>query len=103
MFWSPSDVLVLVKKLHRMDAEAVLRMRESSDPSKQRVPFIADKIHELQPNLAELLCQSGRPASVVFRDAKSRLAIGQSNGRSEDMRKVREEMSKWADLRNFTF
>ncbi|QRW20061.1 hypothetical protein RhiXN_09036 [Rhizoctonia solani] len=99
MFWSPSDVLVLVKKIHRLDDDAELRMRESADPSKKRLLIIADKIYELQPNLAEYLCQNGRPGSIALRDARSRLAVGQSNGRSEDMRKVREEMPKWADCK----
>ncbi|CAE6396209.1 unnamed protein product [Rhizoctonia solani] len=99
MFWSPSDALLLVKKIQRMDAEAVLRMRESADAGKQRILVISDKIRELQPNLAESLCQSGRLGTVAFRDAKSRLAIGQSNGRSEDMRKVRDEMAKWTDCK----
>ncbi|KAG9120844.1 hypothetical protein FRC07_003498 [Ceratobasidium sp. 392] len=97
MFWSPTDVIVLAKKLHRLNPDAELRYRESADASKQRLLFLVDKLNELQPGLAESLCQSSRHTQAAFRDAKTRFGIGQSNARSEDMRKVRLEMPKWSE------
>ncbi|KAG9087800.1 hypothetical protein FRC06_002357 [Ceratobasidium sp. 370] len=48
-----------------------------------------------EPGFFERLNRAGTHAAAAARDARNQLNDGQSNGRSEDARKVREAMPKW--------
>ncbi|CAE6445394.1 unnamed protein product [Rhizoctonia solani] len=66
MFWSIDDMLLFSKKWYCI---------------KLRLLALSVKFIELEPKTIETLCQG--------------LGEGESNGRSEDMRKAREELPRW--------
>ncbi|QRV91940.1 hypothetical protein RhiJN_19958 [Ceratobasidium sp. AG-Ba] len=95
--WPGNDLINLGKELQAMSDDALLGFRErsSSNPQKVRMIELVEKLTEWEPTLFERLNRPSHHAAAAAREAKSRLNIGFSNGRSEDARKARELMGKW--------
>ncbi|KAG8754404.1 hypothetical protein FRC11_006684 [Ceratobasidium sp. 423] len=95
MFWSVDDVLLFSKKWHRMSVNDRLTFKESADESKLRILALSLKLIELEPKVIESLCQGGRHSDALWKYTRIKLGIGETNGRSEDMCKAREELPQW--------
>ncbi|KAG9073540.1 hypothetical protein FS749_015027 [Ceratobasidium sp. UAMH 11750] len=98
MFWCPNELLVLGKRLHGMNAQAELNLRNTASDKTKELLALLDELNTLDPELMTRLTQaSSNTASILMRDAKKQLSEGQSNAKSEDMRKVKEHIGKWWD------
>ncbi|QRV72169.1 hypothetical protein RhiJN_00183 [Ceratobasidium sp. AG-Ba] len=96
MWWSGGDVVATGKEMDAMtDDELLAEMRESAVGKKARAIILVDHINTWEPGFFERLNRAGPHTAAAARDAKTQLNDGQSNGRSEDARKVREVMPKW--------
>ncbi|EUC56733.1 hypothetical protein RSOL_191920, partial [Rhizoctonia solani AG-3 Rhs1AP] len=92
MFYNATELVNTGKQYQRMSDDERLTFREDANPKSLRLLELHDKLVELEPSLFEKLCRTGPHAHAASRHASACLANGQSNGRSEDMRKVREAL-----------
>ncbi|KAG9091929.1 hypothetical protein FRC06_000324 [Ceratobasidium sp. 370] len=97
MFWCPNELLALGRRLQGMNGQAVLNLRNTASEKTKELLVLLDELNALDPELMTRLTQAGSNASVLMRDAKKQLSEGQSNAKSEDMRKVKEHIGKWWD------
>ncbi|KAG9083587.1 hypothetical protein FRC06_004468 [Ceratobasidium sp. 370] len=98
MFWCPNELLTLGKKLHSMSAQAELNLQNTASEKTKELLVLLDKLNTLDPELMTRLTQGGlNVALALMRDARKQLSSGQSNAKSEDMRKVKENIGKWQD------
>ncbi|KAG9092167.1 hypothetical protein FRC06_000215 [Ceratobasidium sp. 370] len=97
MWWPGGDVVTTGKEMQSMTDDAIIDLRESANGRKLRVITLVERLSEWEPGFFERLNRAGPHATAAARDAKHRLNTGQSNGRSEDARKVRDAMPKWQE------
>ncbi|KAG9097538.1 hypothetical protein FRC06_007446 [Ceratobasidium sp. 370] len=98
MFWCPNELLMLGKKLHSMSTQAELNLRNTASEKTKELLVLLDKLNTLDPELITHLTQGGlNAAPALMRVARKQLSSGQSNTKSEDMRKVNENIRKWRD------
>ncbi|KAG8793421.1 hypothetical protein FRC12_002796 [Ceratobasidium sp. 428] len=93
--WPNGDVILLGKQMQAMSDDALYTFRQGANEKKLRLITLVETLTELEPTLFERLNRPGPHAASAARDAKSRLNIGVSNGRSEDARKARDMVDKW--------
>ncbi|KAG9095006.1 hypothetical protein FRC06_010237 [Ceratobasidium sp. 370] len=97
MFWCPNELLALGRRLHGMNAQAELNLRNTASDKTKELLVLLDELNTLDPDLMTRLTQAGSNTSILMRDAKKQLSEGQSNAKSEDMRKVKDNIGKWWD------
>ncbi|KAG9091085.1 hypothetical protein FRC06_000711 [Ceratobasidium sp. 370] len=95
MWWPGADVVATGKEMDSLSDDALINFRVNATGRKLRTITLVDALSEWEPGFFDRLNRAGTHAAAAARDAKTRLNNGQSNGRSEDARKVREAMPKW--------
>ncbi|KAG9076291.1 hypothetical protein FRC06_009585 [Ceratobasidium sp. 370] len=95
MFWCPTELLSLGRKIARMDGQAELALQAAASPKDKRMLALLDKLNDLDPTVVVRLVQGGSFTGPLTRDAKKQLRTGQSDGKSEDMRKVKIVIGTW--------
>ncbi|KAG8704571.1 hypothetical protein FRC08_002167 [Ceratobasidium sp. 394] len=97
MWWAGAELVAIGKEIESASDDHLADMRENATVRQLRIFDLVDALNEWEPHFFERLNQAGTTALAIAaaRDAKTRLNNGQSNGRSEDARKVREAMPKW--------
>ncbi|KAG8717641.1 hypothetical protein FRC11_003721, partial [Ceratobasidium sp. 423] len=95
MFWSVDDILLFSKKWYHTSVNDQLAFEESADESKLCVLALLAKLIELELKVIEALCQGGHHSEAMWNYTRIKLGEGETNGRSEDMCKVQEELPRW--------
>ncbi|CAE6528442.1 unnamed protein product [Rhizoctonia solani] len=88
MFFNTNSVLNLGKEIYGMSVEEKVAHCASCEKKKRLFPVVEELIR-LDPTLFDRLINTGAAARrAVNSEAQTALSKGQSNGRSEDMRKI---------------
>ncbi|CCO37719.1 hypothetical protein BN14_11878 [Rhizoctonia solani AG-1 IB] len=88
MFFNATELFNLGKETHGMDSRARIEHCQSSE-RKQRLLFVLEELLKLDPTIVQRTVTAPPDACrVINRDTSKSLSKGQSNGRSEDMRKM---------------
>ncbi|KAG8726188.1 hypothetical protein FRC10_007397 [Ceratobasidium sp. 414] len=97
MWWPGGDLITTGKEMQTMTDNQIIEFREGANKKKLRIIALVEHLSEWEPGFFERLNQAGPHVTAAARDARTRLNNGQSNGRSEDGRKVCENMPKWQE------
>ncbi|CCO29818.1 hypothetical protein BN14_03839 [Rhizoctonia solani AG-1 IB] len=93
MFFCTTSLLNLGKETHGMDKQARIAHCQGSDKT-QRLHIVLEELLMLDPMIIQrTLTAPPEHRRVVNRDTGKSLSKGQSNGRSEDMRKMSKLMN----------
>ncbi|KAG8767989.1 hypothetical protein FRC12_005898 [Ceratobasidium sp. 428] len=96
MFWCPTEILALAKKLDTMSSAAELNLRSTANDKTKQLLRLVDELNKLDPELMTRLTSAGTGAGpALMRDARKQLSSGVTNAKAEDMRKVKENIGKW--------
>ncbi|KAG8700403.1 hypothetical protein FRC08_004727 [Ceratobasidium sp. 394] len=88
MWWPGADLVTTGLEMVSANNDELADMRASATGRKSHMMELADQLSVWEPGFFERLNRAGTHAGAAVRDAKNQLNDGQSNGRSEDARKV---------------
>ncbi|KAG8709907.1 hypothetical protein FRC08_017906 [Ceratobasidium sp. 394] len=95
MWWPGADLVTTGLEMVSTNDDELADMRASATGRKSHMMELVDQLSVWEPGFFERLNQAGTHAGAAVHDAKNQLNDGQSNGCSEDTRKVQEAMPKW--------
>ncbi|KAG9089569.1 hypothetical protein FRC06_001485, partial [Ceratobasidium sp. 370] len=96
MWWPGADLVSTRKEMVSLSDDELVDIHENATGRQGlRIIALVNALSEWEPHFFERLNQAGTHTIAAAHDAKTRLNNGQSNGCSEDTRKVQEAMLKW--------